>query len=570
MARSLVSWGGWYDGVFDEAKERGIPILLGIGASWCHWCHVMDDTTYSDPDVADLINREYIAVRVDRDKRPDIDRRYNMGGWPSTVILAPSGQQIAGGTYIPPSRMKGMLQQMSAVIRSGDSEDLMNPDEFEAIDTAWEPSEDETLTTKTVEAILASTTEMLDPDNGGFGRAPKFPFPEAHLFLLESSVKSHNKWMADQVVGTMKAMRDGEVYDAVEGGFFRYATKVDWSEPHYEKLLSDNARLLSVLSEAVRLTGDKGLRGLARSLIGYLHASLLDPESGAYYGSQDADEKYYTSDATDRTNLDVPSIDKTIYADWSGMIALALLEASSALGGKETQLRRTALGVLLAVDERLQLSGHLLHYRSANAEPSPEIAEGFSGEDIPTNMLGDLAWIALASIRAYEETGEQGHLDRAMMMMGVALGQLWDERGGFYDVPVREGTKGHLAIRAKDMADNAVAAEALLRLGRITEDVLMIERAASTLRYFAGEAWKDGLAAVPIARVIAHYLAEPMKITVSDRKLLAAAMAHRPAHAVIVHDKTEVAAAVICLGTQCLPPVNTADELETVLAGQQV
>lgn len=462
-----------------------------------------------------------------------------------------------------------MLEQMSAIIRSGDSEDLMNPDEFQAFDTAWEPGEDDNLTRSTVEAILTSTTEMLDPDHGGFGRAPKFPFPEAHLLMLESSAKSENKWMADQVTRGLKAMRDGEVYDAVEGGFFRYATKADWSEPHYEKLLSDNARLLSVLSEVVILTHDEGIKDLGRSLIRYLHTTLLDPITGAYFGSQDADEKYYSADALGRAALSAPSVDKTMYADWSGMIALALLESSRLLGVDEEKSRRAALGVLAAVDEQLILSGRLLHYWSSKPAASTEMVEGVSTEDIPTNMLGDLAWVALASVRAYEETGEHEHLSRAVVMMRVAHEQLWDDRGGFFDVPKREGAKGHLAIRAKDMADNAAAAEALLRLGRITEDNALIERAASTLRYFAGQAWKEGLAAAPLARVISHYLAEPIRITVSDKKLLATAMAHRPPHAVIVHDSTDVAAAIICLGTQCLPPVNSSSELESVLAGQR-
>src|SRR5207245_1782083 len=319
---SEISWRPWSQEAFEQARQAGRPILLSSSAVWCHWCHVMDETTYSHPGVIDLINREYIPVRVDNDVRPDINQRYNMGGWPSTAFLTASGDILTGATYLPPDQMAAALTQISTYYRSSQAEiasRVLEARKRAASGVARSAGE---LDNGLVDLILEAVKSAYDPQYGGFGNAPKFPQTDAILLLLEQSVVRSDPDLRRMAVHTLERMTAGGTYDHVEGGFFRYSTTQDWSVPHFEKMLEDHAGLvyglvLAGMPEALEMT------------TGYLDRVLRDPKTSLYAGSQDADEHYYSMAAEARARSTAPFVDRRVYTSWNAVLAIAYLSSPS-------------------------------------------------------------------------------------------------------------------------------------------------------------------------------------------------------------------------------------------------
>ncbi|MBV8424567.1 MAG: thioredoxin domain-containing protein, partial [Candidatus Eremiobacteraeota bacterium] len=247
-----IGWMDWGRDAFARAKETDRPILLGISAVWCHWCHVMDETTYSDQRVIDLIRDRYVPIRIDNDQHPDINARYNMGGWPTTAFLSPSGEILTGATYVAPDDFARVLEHVAAIWQDkkerADIERRLHG--REATRDGNTPSPNGTsIDPHAVTSIAATITAGYDQEYGGFGDAPKFPQADAlrFLLLLYRRDRAHDK--ADErlyeiLARTALAMARGGMYDHVEGGFFRYSTTRDWSVPHFEKMAEDHAGLL--------------------------------------------------------------------------------------------------------------------------------------------------------------------------------------------------------------------------------------------------------------------------------------------------------------------------------------
>jgi uncharacterized protein YyaL (SSP411 family) len=285
-----IGWRAWSAEAFEESRATGKPILLSISAVWCHWCHVMDETTYSNAGVIDIINREYVPVRVDNDVRPDINQRYNMGGWPTTAFLTSSGDILTGGTYLPPEQMASALTQVASYYRLHQAEIASQVLEARRRSGAELSRAAGELDPATVDEVLEAVKRAYDPDYGGFGPAPKFPQTEALLLLLEQSALRGDAHLREMAVHTLEQMTGGGTYDHVEGGFFRYSTTQDWSVPHFEKMLEDHGGLVLALSLA-------GMTAELDRTMAYLDRVLRDPDTGLYAGSQDADEHYYSLDA---------------------------------------------------------------------------------------------------------------------------------------------------------------------------------------------------------------------------------------------------------------------------------
>src|SRR5450830_832687 len=272
-----ISWRPWGDGAFTEAREQGRLVLLSISAVWCHWCHVMDETTYSHAGIIDLINRDYVPIRVDNDVRPDINQRYNMGGWPSTAFLTSSGDILTGATYLPPDQMADALSKISAYYRANQPEIATRVLEARKRSGSAVARGEGQLDGGLVDSILEAVTAAYDPEYGGFGNAPKFPQTDAILLLLEQAQLRSDPELHQMAVHTLEQMAGGGTYDHVEGGFFRYSTTQDWSVPHFEKMLEDHAGMVS----AVALAGmDDALDSTTR----YLDTILRDPKTGLYAG----------------------------------------------------------------------------------------------------------------------------------------------------------------------------------------------------------------------------------------------------------------------------------------------
>ncbi len=239
MTEKKVLWFPWSKKAFQRAKELDRPILLAISAVWCHWCHVMDQTTYSNRDVVKLIREKFVSIRVDRDKRPDIDKRYNMGGWPTTAFLTPDGEVITGATYIPPQQMKLLLQSIHSFYYKNKDNIKAKLKEIETEEkkaSSMRYGPDHRFFQSIVESLTLEIGSSFDSLHGGFGNSPKFPQSGAlALALLEYRIQGH-KSILNIVTKTLKKMSAGGIYDKEEGGFFRYSTKRDWSIPHYEKI----------------------------------------------------------------------------------------------------------------------------------------------------------------------------------------------------------------------------------------------------------------------------------------------------------------------------------------------
>ncbi|HUP88296.1 MAG TPA: thioredoxin domain-containing protein [Longimicrobiales bacterium] len=305
-AHQPVDWMPWGDAAFARAKKEDRPILLDIGAVWCHWCHVMDRESYEDPQTAALINQFIIPVKVDRDESPDVDARYQravqtmtgQGGWPLTAFLTPDGEVYYGGTYFPPTDAHGrpsfkrVIVEVARVYR--DERDKVH----EAVNGIRERlknySAAETESGNVSPDIIKNTVEELaeafDFRFGGFGRAPKFPNPGALMLLLDHHIDSGADWSRRMIVETLNAMARGGIYDQLGGGFHRYATDARWLVPHFEKMAYDNGPLLEVYAAAFAKTGSDLYREIVHGIISHYDDVAADVvANGGFPASQDAD-----------------------------------------------------------------------------------------------------------------------------------------------------------------------------------------------------------------------------------------------------------------------------------------
>lgn len=307
-AHQPVDWNPWGSEAFERAQRENKPILLDIGAVWCHWCHVMDGESYENDAVASIINECFVAVKVDRDERPDVDARYQaavstisgQGGWPLTAFLTPDGRVFYGGTYFPPedrygrAGFKKVLRIIAETYQKEPEKVLQNAEEIQRIvsNSLARRSEKIALTESLLEEALNSIGREYDARYGGFGTAPKFPHPSAIEFLLSRYEKTGEQWMLDIVAKTLHAMAKGGIYDQVGGGFHRYSTDERWIVPHFEKMLYDNAPLLKNYVHAYRTTGDVFYKDVALDIIRFVREVLTDNTNGGFYASQDADVNF--------------------------------------------------------------------------------------------------------------------------------------------------------------------------------------------------------------------------------------------------------------------------------------
>ncbi|MGD0307004.1 MAG: thioredoxin domain-containing protein [Candidatus Acidiferrales bacterium] len=305
-----IDWHEWGEEAFAAARAADKPILLDIGAVWCHWCHVIDRESYENPAIADLINQFYIPVKVDRDERPDVDSRYQsaisaisgQGGWPLTAFLTPDGKPFFGGTYFPPDDAMGRPGFKRILIGIADAYKSRRAD----VDSSAKALEDAvakaeifhgahgTFDVGIVDSVIESTVSMFDERNGGFGQQPKFPHASAIDLLLETFQAQHTPKLLQVAERTLEAMAKGGVYDQVAGGFHRYSVDERWVVPHFEKMSYDNSELLRNYLHGILVTRDPALRELyietANGIVDWVNSTLSDQAKGGFYGSQDADQ----------------------------------------------------------------------------------------------------------------------------------------------------------------------------------------------------------------------------------------------------------------------------------------
>ena len=387
-----IQWHEFGEEAFAAARAANKPVLLDIGAVWCHWCHVMDRESYDDAEVAAIVNEHYIAVKVDRDERPDIDSRYQaavgaltgQGGWPLTAFLTPDGKPFYGGTYFPPAdqygrpSLKRVLLSIAQAYREKHGEVLEQAQMVEsAISQADSFSVDGGKVSATVvDAILDSARKMFDEVNGGFGSAPKFPHPAALDLVMDQYVRTTDRGANDSDVSneelrtifvtTMEKMARGGVYDQLAGGFHRYSVDERWIVPHFEKMCYDNSELLKNYVHAYQATGDEFFAGVARDIIRWMDEWLSDPAHGGFYASQDAD---YSMD------------DDGDYFTWT------LAETKAALTEDEAAVAALYYGIQEVGDMHHNRAKNVLHLSSSDRTLVEEIARRLKLEEESARTL---------------------------------------------------------------------------------------------------------------------------------------------------------------------------------------
>jgi uncharacterized protein len=321
-----IQWHEWGEEAFASAQRANKPMLLDIGAVWCHWCHVMDRESYDDAEVAAIVNEHFIAVKVDRDERPDIDSRYQaavsavsgQGGWPLTAFLTPDGKPFYGGTYFPPNdgygrpSFKRVLTSIANAYKEKHGDVVEQAKMLESAIAQAESFAGRSgrVSWSIIAAIQKSAFGMFDPQHGGFGQAPKFPHPSVLDLLIERYARTaagaslrrtaeggrphmnladDGEQLHNVVVTTLEHMANGGVYDQLAGGFHRYSVDERWVVPHFEKMCYDNSELLKNYVHAYQATGSEFFAGVARDIIRWMDEWLSDRERGGFYASQDAD-----------------------------------------------------------------------------------------------------------------------------------------------------------------------------------------------------------------------------------------------------------------------------------------
>ncbi len=457
-----IHWHEWGKKTFEKSQKEGKPVLLNITAVWCHWCHQMRDDCYLDSEIAETINKDFIPIKVDTDKRPDINQRYNQGGWPTTVFLTPEGRIIGGGTYFPPNDFKILLFRIAEFYKKNKTTIEREKTNFPLIKEGL--SKEEKLDTKIIDNILDALVVNFDFDCGGFGFQPKFPFPEGIEFFLLKNYKTNDSKLLKMVSINLAGMKGIE--DKTEGGFFRYSVTRDWSVPHYEKMLELNAGIIKNYLHAFLLTKDKKWKDTALKTLEYVKNNLTRP-GGGFYGSQDADEEYYQK--KERAGLKKPYIDKTVYTDSSAKMASAYLDAYLILN--DMYYLETALKTIEFLLENL-IDKFMYHY--------------FDTEKHIKGLLKDQVCMISCLLDAFEITQGKRFLENAENLSKLLIETLWDKNNwGFFDKSEYKEDIGELKTRLKPVEENSLAAENFLRLYHLTDNEKYLECAEKTLSIFA-------------------------------------------------------------------------------------
>jgi uncharacterized protein YyaL (SSP411 family) len=585
---SPVKWWGWCREAFEAARALDRPVLVDVGAVWCHWCHVMDETTYSDPEVASFINEHFIPIKVDRDERPDVDKRLQemaqlisgQAGWPLTVFMTPSGEVIWAATYIPPrdmGRTPGMLTILKAVLeayREKRGEIAKFAEELRREVEMWHSPTPGELEREVQLELLTALASSFDAEYGGFGGAPKFPpITQLELLLMRyfyDGVGLYRK-MAE---ATLDAMALGGVYDHLLGGFFRYSTDRMWLTPHYEKLLIDNAELLAIYAEAYALFRKPLYLRTARGIVAWLDEFMRKP-GGGYYASQDADVEgeeggYYRwtleevrEAAGDLWPLAVRHFG-LLDVEWpEGKATLRVAEPMEGAEVEELYRRLLAArrrrkpprvdttvysGWSCAAARAELLSARLasvgdwrhaletVEFVMAKMWDGKWLAHGWrDGAAVGRAVVEDYGYCILAALEAYARSRQLKYLDWGLELADVLTSRFLDA-GGFRDVEEVDpvvATPHYPFLDTPNFSGNSVAAISLVLLSMVTGRQDLREAAGKALRALFGKLRRVGPSAAGLAVAVDLYLMEPPRtVVVGDAPALAetALSTYRPWH----------------------------------------
>jgi hypothetical protein len=487
-----VPWWAWGPDAFAEAKRLDRPILLDIGAVWCHWCHVMDGESYEDPAIADILSEGFVCIKVDRDERPDVDARYQravqalsgMGGWPLTAFLTPDGEVFYGGTYFPsePISNRPSFRQVLTSIRTiyAEQRDRVAT-QAAAISKVVHESLDEIAPGDPADELLMQAEERLvrhfEPKFGGWGQGPKFPHPAAISYLLARWTDRGDELRRTMAARTLDGMRLGGMHDQLGGGFHRYSVDAEWIVPHFEKMAYDNAELAKAYLDGHAALGDPAYAEVVLGVVRWVKEVLADPEGG-YGASQDAD---------------VGLEDDGNYFTWT------LAEAAAELSPEELEVAAPHYDIGTAGEMHHDPARNVLYVK----EPLDAIAARLGR---PLAKLAQLLATAQEKMKAARRkrttpfidrtryTNWNGMLASAMLRAGAQLGDRWAREHALMtlerirrEAPVADAV-GHLPGAAPTLLDDQVqVAAAALEAYEVTGEATWLEWSGALME----RAWRE-------------------------------------------------------------------------------
>jgi uncharacterized protein YyaL (SSP411 family) len=461
LASEPLKWSGWSDELFSRATAEKRFVILDLEAVWCHWCHVMEKTTYADPEVNELLASKYIPVRVDQDANPDLSSRYGDWGWPATIVFGPDGTEIAKiRGYIEPSRMQALLKAI-----------IDDPSPGPSVGEAFEikPSASVFLTREQRAELIKNVDESYEDSLGGWSENQKYIDPDSMDYAM-SRAEAGDEVAARRARQTFDAAT--ALIDPVWGGVFQYSEGGSWTKPHFEKIMSFQAQYLRQYSQAYALWKDEKYLTAARDIERYLAGFLISPD-GAFYVSQDADldhdtdgHKYYVLGDTERRKLGMPRIDKNLYARENGWAISGLAAFYNVTNDPKVLViaERTAKWVN---DNRAIAGGGFRHGDKDRGGP----------------FLGDTLAMGQAFLDLYAATGNRDWLNEAGKAGDFIGATFKDEAGGFFSSRTSEGKVGVFAKPPKHSDDQIQVARFMNLLNRYFGNDVYRDYAAHAMRY---------------------------------------------------------------------------------------
>ena len=637
-AYQRIDWNPWSDEVFERARLEDKPVFLSSGAIWCHWCHVMAKECFEDEEIINLLNEHFINIKLDRDERPDIDRRYQQavalmgagGGWPLSVFLTHDRKPFFGGTYFPPDDRFGrpgfrkILKTVSEYYR--ESKDKINK-YSEMIINSLKPDNlrHGDIEKGAIDEAVKAIVSEFDPQNGGFGSAPKFPMPGAMEFLINRYFFTRQESISFVVRKSLYAMAKGGFHDQLAGGFHRYSTDEAWIMPHFEKMADDNAWLLRNYIDAYSVFGDEYFRETAEGIINFVKNVLSDAEGG-FYASQDADvtpndeggyftwtEKDIREPLTEEKfrifSLHLFNEKGSMHHDASKRVLFVSknvkdIAAETGMSNERIyEIIKIAKGKLLAerykrhapfIDTALytSLNGMMItsYIKAARAFGDNSLKEfalkslnRILGMHFIDNelfhsagvkaLLDDYIYLTEALTAAYEATGNSSYLEKADMLIDTCIKKFWDSGGsGFFDTDSEV-----IGLRLKGLEDiphpspNAAAIMLLLKLYHLTDKNLYMQYAEKALRVFSLRAKDIGIhAGYYYAALDAYFnmLRLTLYTTRESDLAVTALSAHSPYASIAYADDRGYV--LPCLKSECMEPVYSAEGLKIFLKNRGI
>ena len=546
-AHNPVEWYPWSDEAFEKARTEDKPVLVSIGYSACHWCHVMEHESFEDAEVAAIQNEQFISIKVDMEERPDVDQIYmnfvqittGRGGWPMNVFLTPDKRPFYGGTYFPPSPRYGMPSWRQILLSIAEAyRERRDEIEHSANDIVGElrrisaVESSSGLSTDILDSAFTSFSRTFDAANGGFGGAPKFPQAMSLEFLLRYHHRTGDEHALKMVTHTLDKMACAGIYDQLGGGFHRYAVDAIWLVPHFEKMLYDNAQLVRVYLHAYQVTGKERYKRIAVETLEYIMREMLDA-SGGFYSAQDADSEGEEGKFFVWTQEEIVQIlgedgaykfnnyyDVTPLGNFEGKNILNVKRSAAPAPGvdsckklfaeREKRVKpfrdEKALtawnGLMLAAfadaarvlgdDDYLRIAERNAKFIRTQLRHDGRLLRTWKEGTAKLNgYIEDYANVADALVELYQATGKIDYIVEAKRLADAMITEFWDdESGGFF---FTSNDHEELIVRNKDFYDNAtpsgnsVAADVLLKLAKFTGDERSERFAIATLRLAASQ-----------------------------------------------------------------------------------